>query len=48
MIDRGFFYRRLARLFPVYLFAFARPGGVVLANKHQVAGFSEVFILTSS
>jgi hypothetical protein len=43
MIDRGFLYRRLARIFPVH-FPNVACGGITLANKHQLAGFSEVFL----
>ena len=43
MIDRGFLYRRLARIFPVH-FPNVACGGITLANKHQLASFSEVFL----
>lgn len=42
-MDRGFLYRRLARFFPV-CFPHLACGGITLANKHQLASFSEVFL----
>jgi FkbM family methyltransferase len=41
-MKKGFIYRRLARFFPVFI-SNVQCGGISLPNKHQIAGFAEVF-----